>query len=109
MVANLPRGGDIDDACPPNRVAAATKGLIDGFLALGQNRGGDAPGRLVLIGNSYGALLAYEMAWRMAHLKIPVERLVVSGFRRSEEHTSELQSLMRISSAVFFLQTKKRA
>src|SRR3546814_15815782 len=85
MVANLPRGGDIDDACPPNRVAAATKGLIDGFLALGQNRGGDAPGRLVLIGNSYGALLAYEMAWRMAHLKIPVERLVVSGFRRSEE------------------------
>src|SRR3546814_5128646 len=28
-------------------------------------------------------------------------------FRRSEEHTSELQSLMRISYAVFCLQTKK--
>src|SRR3546814_4391121 len=28
-------------------------------------------------------------------------------FGRSEEHTSELQSLMRISYAVFFLQTKK--
>src|SRR3546814_7062939 len=27
-------------------------------------------------------------------------------YERSEEHTSELQSLMRLSSAVFFLQTK---
>src|SRR3546814_9557666 len=30
-----------------------------------------------------------------------------AGFRRSEEHTSELQSLMRISYAVFCLQKKK--
>src|SRR3546814_9143798 len=29
------------------------------------------------------------------------------GLQRSEEHTSELQSLMRISSAVFCLQTNK--
>src|SRR3546814_1853579 len=29
-------------------------------------------------------------------------------FRRSEEHTSELQSLMRISYAVFCLKTKKQ-
>src|SRR3546814_2243344 len=29
------------------------------------------------------------------------------GFRRSEEHTSELQSLMRISYAVFCLKKKK--
>src|SRR3546814_8628926 len=31
------------------------------------------------------------------------------GFRRSEEHTSELQSLMRISYAVFCLKKKKRS
>src|SRR3546814_6268604 len=31
-----------------------------------------------------------------------------SGFRRSEEHTSELQSLMRISYAVFCLKKKKK-
>src|SRR3546814_10216871 len=31
-----------------------------------------------------------------------------SGGRRSEEHTSELQSLMRISYAVFCLKKKKR-
>src|SRR3546814_4880365 len=30
-----------------------------------------------------------------------------SGFFRSDEHTSELQSLMRISYAVFFLKKKK--
>src|SRR3546814_9186930 len=32
-----------------------------------------------------------------------------SGGRRSEEHTSELQSLMRISYAVFCLKKKKKA
>src|SRR3546814_6931037 len=31
----------------------------------------------------------------------------VKGMARSEEHTSELQSLMRISYAVFFLKKKK--
>src|SRR3546814_3252253 len=31
----------------------------------------------------------------------------VAAFRRSEEHTSELQSLMRISYAVFCLKKKK--
>src|SRR3546814_7297062 len=34
------------------------------------------------------------------------ERIVVSG-KRSEEHTSEIQSLMRLSSAVFCLTKKK--
>src|SRR3546814_7666823 len=35
--------------------------------------------------------------------------LVAAGVGRSEEHTSELQSLMRISSAVFCLKTKKKS
>src|SRR3546814_8991663 len=35
------------------------------------------------------------------------ERAVRPGERRSEEHTSELQSLMRISYAVFCLKNKK--
>src|SRR3546814_8749819 len=33
---------------------------------------------------------------------------IASGERRSEEHTSELQSLMRISYAVFCLKKKKK-
>src|SRR3546814_4743752 len=38
----------------------------------------------------------------------PLDRLVFGARVRSEEHTSELQSLMRISSAVFCLKKKKR-
>src|SRR3546814_3683071 len=34
--------------------------------------------------------------------------MILSGFCRSEAHTSELQSLMRISYAVFCLKKKKR-
>src|SRR3546814_8906732 len=33
---------------------------------------------------------------------------LVNGFNRSEEHTSELQSIMRISYAVFCLKTKNK-
>src|SRR3546814_7292957 len=40
---------------------------------------------------------------------IAVEQIGISGIeRRSEEHTSELQSLMRISYAVFCLKKKKK-
>src|SRR3546814_6557182 len=38
----------------------------------------------------------------------PVERLEMRITNRSEEHTSELQSLMRISYAVFCLKKKRR-
>src|SRR3546814_7611435 len=37
---------------------------------------------------------------------LPIEKLEIKGLR-SEEHTSELQSLMRISYAVFCLKQKK--
>src|SRR3546814_2217462 len=36
------------------------------------------------------------------------DRMACSGIRRSEEHTSELQSLMRISYAVFCLKKKQK-
>src|SRR3546814_2043865 len=39
---------------------------------------------------------------------VAVGRAVEYGARRSEEHTSELQSLMRISYAVFCLKKKKK-
>src|SRR3546814_1431624 len=38
----------------------------------------------------------------------PLNNLLPQGAARSEEHTSELQSLMRISYAVFCLKTKNR-
>src|SRR3546814_8860554 len=39
----------------------------------------------------------------------PAPAVSLSGRRRSEEHTSELQSLMRISYAVFCLKKKKHS
>src|SRR3546814_1336236 len=45
---------------------------------------------------------------RRGYCRDPVGRLVLpDAGRRSEEHTSELQSLMRISYAVFCLKKKK--
>src|SRR3546814_10674269 len=48
---------------------------------------------------------------QVVHLDTPVQRRMESWVRglnaRSEEHTSELQSLMRISYAVFRLKKKK--
>src|SRR3546814_5285938 len=40
-------------------------------------------------------------------VKMPTAESVAFGIVRSEEHTSELQSLMRISYAVFCLKKKK--
>src|SRR3546814_6049419 len=45
---------------------------------------------------------------RKAQFLAPRPRLVLLQQRRSEEHTSELQSLMRISYAVFCLKKKKQ-
>src|SRR3546814_5321264 len=44
-------------------------------------------------------------AWRIQSTS-PIESWPPSEARRSEEHTSELQSLMRISNAVFCLKKK---
>src|SRR3546814_9933378 len=59
------------------------------------------------IGDSTSDLSSEGMAKKLAH---PEKKLDPSiDKRRSEEHTSELQSLMRISYAVFCLQQKKLA
>lgn len=78
FVVNLPRGGGIDGISPPRRVSHAVDGATKGLLALGATGG---PPRLILVGNSYGALLAYEMAWSLMRAGVPIERLIVSGFR----------------------------
>src|SRR3546814_4609817 len=43
---------------------------------------------------------------RIRRRKVPKEENLAAVARRSEEHTSELQSLMRISYAVFCLKNK---
>src|SRR3546814_4605552 len=45
--------------------------------------------------------------WNRSHIEHLNDWLAVTRLHRSEEHTSELQSLMRISYAVFCLKKKK--
>src|SRR3546814_2068512 len=45
--------------------------------------------------------------WQAAFLAVGLPGLLMALWMRSEEHTSELQSLMRISYAVFCLKKKK--
>src|SRR3546814_4863808 len=60
------------------------------------------------------AILPLDMADRVGAVQRAVERHRLAGddpalqSQRSEEHTSELQSLMRISYAVFCLKKKKQ-
>src|SRR3546814_6202662 len=61
-----------------------------------------AAGRTVL--SSGGGWLADQMDW--VSFFIITTGLAIPGLLRSEEHTSELQSLMRISYAVFCLKKK---
>src|SRR3546814_1884805 len=60
---------------------------------------------LARMAEAQGAALKYEAAVAGG---IPVIKGLREGAARSEEHTSELQSLMRISYAVFCLKKKKK-
>src|SRR3546814_7889889 len=51
--------------------------------------------------------MARLLSWALADLMLAHPEIVIAGEDRSEEHTSELQSLMRISYAVFCLKKKK--
>src|SRR3546814_2959596 len=83
---------------------------------------GNSPGRFVVSGDDVGEELILAPGDLVAQLELslfePGELKLVGHGRiaerddrgvavaRSEEHTSELQSLMRLSYAVFFLKTK---
>src|SRR3546814_4801870 len=54
----------------------------------------------------YTGVIGFEVAAREPRANAAFLRLPRSGNHRSEEHTSELQSLMRISYAVFCLKKK---
>src|SRR3546814_2962558 len=51
---------------------------------------------------------AFALAAYSDRAKVAIEEIQFGLNNRSEEHTSELQSLMRISYAVFCLKKKKR-
>src|SRR3546814_2826988 len=66
------------------------------FVALGYNQ------------EELGTELSISPRTVEKHVKHVMEKLCARNRPRSEEHTSELQSLMRISYAVFCLKKKKK-
>src|SRR3546814_7145466 len=82
----------------PERVTSATPTTDTYSLAQGQDE-------------FYFALPYAQMdlvLWALNHDRPVGELAAALGVTRSEEHTSELQSLMRISYAVFCLKKKKK-
>src|SRR3546814_7871464 len=68
------------------------------------------PRRAAAVACVLGALVLVVLDAAIANVALPTisQSLQVSSAERSEEHTSELQSLMRISYAVFCLKKKKK-
>src|SRR3546814_10681353 len=58
-------------------------------------------------GAGHGGLWSHQRGGRPKRMAGDLPERPEQGRTRSEEHTSELQSLMRISSAVFCLKKKK--
>src|SRR3546814_5504250 len=77
---------------PGNRLAAATQVIADGACVQAEFRHHPVPGPPV----AREAMQHHE------------RRRTLAAYFRSEEHTSELQSLMRTSYAVFCLKKKKK-
>src|SRR3546814_5918597 len=106
------------DVCSSDLVLALAFFLDDD---LGQHRAGDVLARLRVVDDEILPVLHHlaqmvegDVAARRRVVQPPVgvfldrDRRAVAGLARSEEHTSELQSLMRISYAVFCLKKKKK-
>src|SRR3546814_3136933 len=80
-------------------------GLIAGKQRLSL---GAQPGRLVQFGLYLGGIAVQRPPDRLRHLFPDHDADQDQHRNRSEEHTSELQSLMRISYAVFCLKKKNK-
>src|SRR3546814_7524643 len=92
MIRRPPRSTRTDTLFPYTTLFRSLVELdVDRLIAAGQ------PGQVAMI---LAALIGADRDGRAK----PVKQMVLAG--RSEEHTSELQSLMRISYAVFCLKKK---
>src|SRR3546814_2412308 len=98
MIRLPPRSTRTDTLCPYTSLFRASGLADDGRGPAAQPARPGDPDNQRMAAVSGEALLRAEPARRQAR---------VGGDRRSEEHTSELQSLMRISYAVFCLINKK--
>src|SRR3546814_5286373 len=96
----------LDDRRQPGRLGEPEALDAHAGGAVGQD-----PGDGLQVGHGRGRAVRLEaLGWRAIHGHLYHERVIILLYEgcRSEEHTSELQSLMRISYAVFCLKTKKK-
>src|SRR3546814_9294073 len=81
---------------------------LSSFGGIGLAVAEEALGRLARVARDLaGPRLGNGVASELGSHQVLDLVLLLGGERRSEEHTSELQSLMRISYAVFCLKKKK--
>src|SRR3546814_7031449 len=96
-------------AAPPDVMNHGTSGIT----APAQNAANDEVAAPAGDPSSSGSMPSSSRAWVRTASSSPAmtdsarARAAAGATPRSEEHTSELQSLMRISYAVFFLQKNK--
>src|SRR3546814_2201338 len=76
------------------------------YTTLFRSTSGGTLAPLFMIGGSLGAALGIGINYLLPGMHIDPRIAALVGMARSEEHTSELQSLMRISYAVFCLKKK---
>src|SRR3546814_2202831 len=109
MIRRPPRSTRTDTLLPyttlfrsgADRVVVARDHELDAVgVAVGVDHGHDGDAQLVRLGDGDGFLLRVQDEHGVG--------LALHVADRSEEHTSELQSLMRISYAVFCLKKKKK-
>src|SRR3546814_8932171 len=101
MIRRPPRSTRTDTLFPYTTLFRSVLGLVIRLQRAGFAFGGG----LVLLVLLQAAL---EGGDALAHVAHQFRDLATAPEKRSEEHTSELQSLMRISYAVFCLKKKKK-
>src|SRR3546814_7256275 len=92
-------------------IRAATRGGVDyAFEMAGSVKAMELCYRITKRGGTTvtAGLSHPDHRFPVQHVSLVAEERTVKGSYRSEEHTSELQSLMRISYAVFCLKKKKQ-
>src|SRR3546814_1261402 len=96
------------DAWPDREVTVADNRSDDTIEGFAQRLLDNAPPKFALVGHAMGGFVAFEVMRRAPGrvAKLALISTLASADGRSEEHTSELQSLMRISYAVFCLKKK---
>src|SRR3546814_769540 len=109
LVQGLALGGEYGGAATyvAEHAPDGKRGLFTSFIQTTATLGLFAAlGVVIVIRSVMGEVAFADWGWRIPFL-ISIILLGVSLWIRSEEHTSELQSLMRISYAVFCLKKKK--